>query len=58
VSIEGGSQNRDSDFHTQYILDRPVEKNIMGWDCFWRKIVSIFRIIVVEEGECCKVVRK
>jgi len=58
VGVERGSQNRDSDFHTQYRLDRPVEKNIMGWGCFWRKIINIFRIIVIEERDCCKVVRK
>jgi hypothetical protein len=58
VGMERGSQNRNSDFHALYRLARPVEKNMRKWGSFWRKVISRFRIIVTDEGACCKVVRK
>jgi hypothetical protein len=38
--MEGGSQNRDSDFHTQYRLDRPVEKTSWGGTAFGEKLLA------------------
>jgi hypothetical protein len=37
--MERGSQNRDFDFHTQYRLDRPVEKT-WGGAAFGEKLLA------------------
>jgi len=38
--VEKGSQNRDSDFHTQYRLDRPVEKTLWGGAALGEKLLA------------------
>jgi len=38
--MEGGSQNRDSDFHTQCRLDRPAEKTLWGGTAFGEKLLA------------------
>jgi len=40
MGMERGSQSRDSDFHTQYRLDRPVGKTLWDGAAFGEKLLA------------------
>jgi len=52
-----GDHKTDSDFHTQYRLDRPVKKTLWGGAAFREKLLAYSESLLLMK-ECCKVVRK